>query len=144
MSSYNEIRAEFIQLYESIFSRRGLAPIMGRIVAVFLLEERELTQHELADFVGYSISSVNRALDDMVRRGMLSKRKDERSLRQYVYRMNQDMKGMVAGSLKIIQGTTTASVEELRNLLRKLDTLGDKTEMKQIQSVLKNNERSPK
>jgi DNA-binding transcriptional regulator GbsR (MarR family) len=141
MSSYKEIRAEFIHLYESMFSRRGLSPIQGRIVAVFLLEQRELTQHELADFVGYSVSSVNRALDEMVRRGMLGKRKDERSLRQYVYRMNQDMRGMVGGSLKIILGNTNASIEELRTFLRKLDSLGDDKEMIHILSVLENNEK---
>jgi DNA-binding transcriptional regulator GbsR (MarR family) len=132
---------EFIRLYESMFSRRGLAPIQGRIVAVFLLEQRELTQQELANHVGYSVSSVNRALDAMVMRGMLSKRKDERSLRQYVYRMNQDMRGMVGGSLKIIMGNTTTSIEELRAFLKKLEGLGDDKEMKHLRSVLENNEK---
>ncbi|MFX0106798.1 MAG: MarR family transcriptional regulator [Candidatus Hodarchaeota archaeon] len=140
MSSSKEIRTEFIRLYESMFSRRGLAPIQGRIVAVFLLEQRELTQHELANQVGYSISSVNRALDEMVKRGMLSKRKDERSLRQYVYRMNQDLRGMVGGSLKIILGNTTTSIEEVRDFLKKLDNLGDDSELKHIRSVLEKNE----
>ncbi|MHA2027276.1 MAG: MarR family transcriptional regulator [Candidatus Thorarchaeota archaeon] len=136
---------EFIHLYESMFSRRGLAPIKGRIVAVFLLEERELTQHEIAKLVGYSVSSINRALDEMVRIGMLGRRKDERSLRQFVYRMNHDMGEMVGGSLKIVLVNTTDSIEELRSLLKRLDTLNNDTiernEMKHIRFVLRNNEK---
>jgi DNA-binding transcriptional regulator GbsR (MarR family) len=128
-----------------MFSRRGLAPIKGRIVAVFLLEERELTQHEIAKLVGYSVSSINRALDEMVRIGMLGRRKDERSLRQFVYRMNHDMGEMVGGSLKIVLVNTTDSIEELRSLLKRLDTLNNDTiernEMKHIRFVLRNNEK---
>ena len=144
MSSLKEIRTEFIHLYESIFTRRGLPPIMGRIVAVFLLEERELTQQEISELVGYSVSSVNRALDDMISRGILSKRKDARSLRQFVYRMNLDMREMAGGILKVVIESTTTSIEELRSLLNRMVTLKPKKaendEFLRIKTILRKNE----
>ena len=144
MSSLEEIRAEFIHLYEDMFSRRDLPPIMGRIVAVFLLEERELTQQELSELVGYSVSSVNRALDEMTRRGMFSRRKDTRSLRQYVYRMNLDMRDMVGGALRVLVGTTTASIEKFRTFVNSIDlhktTKDNSSELRRIKAILKKNE----
>lgn len=144
MSSLEEIKTEFIRLYEDIFIRRGLTPIFGRIVAVFLLEGRDLSQQEISDLTGYSISSVSRALDQMIQMGALKKHKDTRFLRQFVYRMNLDLRNMVADSLEVVVRNTTVSIEEVKKLIRKMDALKhegeEKAEINRIKTILKDNE----
>lgn len=144
MSSLRDIKTGFLRLYEDIFRRRGLPPIFGRIVAVFLLEGRELSQQEISEYTNYSISSVNRALDQMVQRGFLTKHKDARFLRQFVYKMNSDLKEMVAGSLEVVVRNSAVSIEEIRILILKIDALKNQreetAEKNHIKTILENNE----
>ena len=48
MSSIQEVRDGFIRVYEDIMRAKGLPTIMGRIMAVLLLEGRELNHKEIS------------------------------------------------------------------------------------------------
>ena len=76
MNSIQEIRAGFIRIYEDIVRAKGLPTIMGRILAVLLLEGRELDHKEISSLTGYSMASVNRTLNQLVNFGMVHKHKD--------------------------------------------------------------------
>lgn len=141
MSSLEEVRTEFIRIYENVAFKRGLPTILGRIMAVFFLEGRELSQKEVSDLTGYSISSVSRTLDQMVRMGLIHKHKDP-SHRHFVYHMNIDYHDLAISGLDTWIRQAEASQEEMRNLRMRIEALKLKgeeaTEAKRLRSMLKN------
>ena len=141
MSSLKEIKAEFIRIYEDIVRAKGLPTILGRIMAVFLLEGRELSHKEISDLTGYSISSVSRTLDQMVRMGIVHKHKDV-SLKRFVYHVNIDFRELFVNVLERLIKQFEASREEIKNLTRKVSALKSKgeeqAEIDRLQAMLKN------
>ena len=141
MSSLKEIKAEFIRIYEDIVRAKGLPTILGRIMAVFLLEGRELSHKEISDLTGYSISSVSRTLDQMVRMGIVHKHKDV-SLKRFVYHVNIDFRELLVNVLERLIKQFEASREEIKNLTRKVSALKstgeEQTEINRLQVMLKN------
>ena len=128
MSSLEDVRNEFIRIYEDILSKRGLSPILGRILAVFFLEGKELSQQEISTLSGYSISSVSRALDQLIQMGVLYKQKDPRFLRLYQYRININLQEMVSSSLDTIILNNTKSLVEVNNLAEKIHSINQESE----------------
>jgi len=122
MSSLQEVNTEFIQIYEGVASKRGLPTLFGRIMAIFLLEERELSQKDVSDLSGYSVSSVSRTLDQMVRMGLVHKHKDA-SLRQFVYHMNVDYYDLAISGLETWMRQAEISINEMGSLRRKIEAL---------------------
>jgi len=127
MSSLQEVKTEFIHIYEGIANRRGLSTLLGRIMAVFFLEGRELSQKEVSDLTGYSVSSVSRTLDQMYRMGIVHKHKDP-ALNSFVYHMNIDFRDLAIGSLEVWVRQAEESKEEIKNLRQKVNALKSKGE----------------
>ena len=115
MTTIQEIRNEFIRIYEGLMTIRGLPIIFGRIIAVFLIEGKELTQEEIAKLTEYSISSVSRTLEQMIRAGIVRKTKDMNS-KQFIYSMHMNIMDIVIGS--IIEGNRSS-----RRILEEIDDL---------------------
>jgi DNA-binding transcriptional regulator GbsR (MarR family) len=122
MNSVQEIRAGFIRVYEDIVRAKGLPTIMGRILAVLLLEGRELDHKEISSLTGYSMASVNRTLNQLVNFGMVHKHKDAIK-KHYVFHMNIDFPGIFADSLEKIVKVYGTQRDEINELLQKLATL---------------------
>ena len=145
MSSLQEIKAEFIRIYEDIVRMRGLPTILGRIIAVFFLEGRELSHKEISTLTGYSISSVSRTLDQMVRMGIVHKHKDA-SLKHFVYHMNIDFRELLVTGLERWIRASEAPKEDIKNLTRKVSALKSKgeeqAEIDRLQAMLKNLEKT--
>ena len=99
MKSLQEIKAEFVQIYEDMLRAKGLPTIFGRIMATLLLEGRELSHKELSNLTGYSISSVSRTLDQMVRMGIVHKHKDA-ALKHFVFHVSGDFPEMIASGME--------------------------------------------
>ncbi len=140
-SSLQEIKDEFVRMYEDFAHARGLPRIIGRIMAVFLLEGRELNHKEISDLTGYSISSVSRTLDQMVQMGIVHKHKDV-SLKHFVYHVNIDLGELVVSSLERQIRLYEERLKEVEHLTQKLITLKSKkegqAEINRLQGMLKN------
>jgi DNA-binding transcriptional regulator GbsR (MarR family) len=132
MSSLQEIREGFIRIYEDIVRAKGLPTIMGRILAVLLLEGRELDHKEISSLTGYSIASVNRTLNQLVNFGMVHKHKDAQK-KCYVFHMNIDFLEIFADSLEKMVKVYGKQRDELAILLQKVDEAeSDKKEQAEI------------
>jgi DNA-binding transcriptional regulator GbsR (MarR family) len=144
MNSLQEIRAGFIRVYEDIMRAKGLPTIMGRIMAVLLLEGRELNHKEISSLTGYSMASVNRTLNQLVSMGIAHKHKDPLQ-KYYVFHMNIDFPEIFANSIEKIMKVYETQRDEINNLTQKLTELeseGKKqAEIKRLRTMLKNFDR---
>jgi len=139
MNSLQEIRAGFIRIYEDIIRAKGLPAIMGTIMAVLLLEGRELNHKEISSLTGYSMASVNRTLNQLASMGMVHKHKDP--LRKYfVFHASVDFPELFADSIEKmmrVYGTQRDEVNELTQKLNSLDAKGnEQAEIKRVRDVL--------
>ena len=63
---------------------------------LLLDEEGELTIKQIAELVGRSVSATSRLLDQLVERGMVSRREDERDRRVKRVAITENGKGLIA------------------------------------------------
>jgi DNA-binding transcriptional regulator GbsR (MarR family) len=140
MNSLQEIRAEFIRVYEDIMRAKGLPTIMGRILAVFLLEGRELNHKEISSLTGYSMASVNRTLNQLVSMGIVHKHKDPIQ-KYYVFHVNVGFPEMFAKSIERMLEVYKAQRDEINNLTQKLTELEsegkEQAEAKRVGAILR-------
>jgi len=145
MNSLQEIKAEFAQIYEDMLRAKGLPPIFGRIMATLLLEGRKLSHKEISNLTGYSISSVSRTLDQMVRMGIVHKHKDT-SLKHFVFHASVDFPEMLASGMETILRVYEEQRDEIKKLTRKAGSLKakekEKAEINRLQATLKNVEKT--
>ena len=138
--SLEEIKAEFVRIYEDLVRTKGLPPIYGRIMATFLLEGPELSHKEISNLTGYSISSVSRTLDQMVRMGIVHKHKHV-SLKYFVYHVNIDLRALSINAFKTQIGSYERYLKEIENLTLKASTIKFKRKeqagINRLQAMLK-------
>ena len=141
MNSVKEIREGFVRIYEDILQAKGLPTIMGRIMAVLLLEGRELDHKEISSLTGYSMASVNRTLNQLVNFGMIHKHKDAIK-KHYVFHVNIDFPEIFADSLEKMIKVYGMQANEINTLLQKLTTLepkeNDPDEIEHLRRTLTN------
>jgi len=139
MNSLQEIREGFVRIYEDIVRAKGLPTIMGRILAILLLEGRELDHKEISNLTGYSMASVNRTLNQLVNFGMLHKHKDPLK-KHFVFHTNVDFSELFADSLENMLRVYGTQRDEVNELTQKLDSLdakeNDQAEIKRVRNVL--------
>jgi DNA-binding transcriptional regulator GbsR (MarR family) len=139
MNSLQEIKAGFIRIYEDIVRAKGLPTVMGRVLAVLLLEGRELDHKEISNLTGYSMASVNRTLNQLVSFGMLRKHKDPLK-KHFVFHTNVDFSELFADSLENMLRVYGMQRDEVNELTQKLNSLAakenDQAEIKRVRNVL--------
>jgi DNA-binding transcriptional regulator GbsR (MarR family) len=145
MNELHEIKAKFLQIYEDMLRAKGLPTIFGRIMATLLLEKRQLSHKEISNLTGYSISSVSRTLDQMVRMGIVHKHKDT-SLKHFVFHVTVDFPEMVASSMETMLRVYKEQRGEIKKLTQKTSSLKakekEKAELNRLQATLKNVEKT--
>jgi len=139
MNSLQEIKEGFIRIYEDIVRAKGLPTIMGRILAILLLEGRELDHKEISNLTGYSMASVNRTLNQLVSFGMLHKHKDPLK-KHFVFHTSVDFSELFADSLENMLRVYGTQRDEVNELRQKLNSVGakenEKEEIKRVRNVL--------
>jgi DNA-binding transcriptional regulator GbsR (MarR family) len=144
MSSLQEVKTGFIRIYEDIMRARGLPTIMGRIMAVMLLEGRELNHKEISSLTGYSMASVNRTLNQLVTMGIIHKHKDPQQ-KYYVFHISIDYPQIFAESIEKFIKIYETQRKEIGNLTQKLKALEsegtNQAEIKRLRTVIKNFDR---
>ena len=147
MSSLQEIKAEFVQIYEDMLRAKGLPTIFGRIMATLFLEGRKMSHKEISKLTGYSISSVSRTLDQMIRMGIIHKHKDA-SRKHYVFHVSASFPEMVASSMGTILKVYRERRNEINKLAQKIESLKleekEKDELNRLQATLENIEETIK
>ena len=123
MNTIQEVRDGFARIYEDIIRAKGLPTVMGRIMAVLLMEGRELDHKEVSSLTGYSMASVNRTLNQLVTFGMVHKHKDAQK-KHYVFHVNIDFPEIFAGSLEKMVKVYGTQRDELNSLIQKLAVHG--------------------
>jgi DNA-binding transcriptional regulator GbsR (MarR family) len=147
MNSIQEIKTEFVQIYEDMLRAKGLPTIFGRIMANLLLEGRKLSHKEISKLTGYSISSVSRTLDQMIRMGIVHKHKDA-SRKHFVFHVSASFPEMVATSMVTILRVYRERRNEINKLVRKIKSLKleekENDELNRLQATLENVEETIK
>jgi DNA-binding transcriptional regulator GbsR (MarR family) len=145
MHPFEEIKAEFVQIYEDTLRAKGLPTIFGRIMATLLLARRHLSHKEISKLTGYSISSVSRTLDQMVRMGIVHKHKDT-SLKHFVFHVSADFPEMTASGMETMLGVYAAQRGRIRALTQRLQSLKlkekHKAELNHLQATLETVEKT--
>jgi len=117
---------------------------MGRILAILLIEGRELDHKEISSLTGYSMASVNRTLNQLVNFGMVHKHKDVIK-KHYVFHVNIDFPEIFADSLEKMVKIYGMQRDEINTLIQKLATLEsdgkEQSEINHLQLMLKNFEK---
>ena len=112
---------------------------MGRILAILLLEGRELDHKEISNLTGYSMASVNRTLNQLVSFGMLHKHKDPLK-KHFVFHTSVDFSELFADSLENMLRVYGTQRDEVNELRQKLNSVGakenEKEEIKRVRNVL--------
>jgi len=144
MNSLQEIKAGFIRIYEDIVRAKGLPTIMGRILAILLLEGRELDHKEISNLTGYSMASVNRTLNQLVNFGMVHKHKDPLK-KHFVFHASIDFSELFADSIEKLIRVYETQRNEVNELTQKLNSLdakeNDQAEIKRVRELLNKFER---
>ncbi len=99
MTDFNLLRTQFIQFLERIVEERGFTPLHGRILACLFLSSQARTQYTIAQWTGYSISAVSRALDQLVALGSIRRYKTPGE-RSYNYESGTSMPQLFIGAIE--------------------------------------------
>ena len=139
MNSIQEIKDGFIRIYEDLMRARGMPTIMGRTMAVLLLEGRELNHKEISRLTGYSMASVNRTLNQLTNFNLVHKHKDPIK-KNYVFHVNVDFSGLFADIIEKMVGVYETQSSEINALIQKLDSLEseepEQAEVDRLRTVL--------
>ncbi len=135
-----EIKTEFVRIYEDLVQVKGLPRIFGRIMAIFLIEGRELSHKEVSKLTGYSISSVSRTLGQMVRMEIVHKHKDTLT-KQFVYHVDFGFRQLAVSAFEVQLRAYERHLNEVENLVHSTSALEsreeEKPEIAHLISVLK-------
>jgi DNA-binding transcriptional regulator GbsR (MarR family) len=102
-------RGTILGTFEALFKMRGMGDLHGRVFGAILLSVDEMTQDEISVFTGYSVPAVSSALDELVRVGLVSKRRRQDS-RKYYYSSRADLDEILRMLLKTVHDDYVAVV----------------------------------
>ena len=122
MRSINSLRTEFILIYEEMMELKGLPTVFGTVMANLILSPKELSHEEISEITGYSVSSISRTLNQLIRMGFVYKRKDI-SQRKFLYQIKGGFPQVMADSYEIKLREFTSQKEALRSISEKIDLL---------------------
>lgn len=150
MNSVDDIKTDFMRIYEGLGVGKGWAPIYGRIMASFFLEGRELSQKELSNLTGYSIPSVSRALESLVRMGQLEKYKNA-SGGYFIYSVRSDYldrlyPDMVISAFEAWINHYEMIKSNIQRLINRMEPLNfkkeERSEANHLKTILKKHEKA--
>jgi len=131
MKDLNEIRNQFSRLIEASVEQRGFKTVHGRIIAYLLMSPRALTQQEIVERTGYSVSAISRTLDELENLGSVSKFK-EPGERSYRYETTTSIVDSLINFIQKWLWTTKNMMNSIDNLAQEVENID--------RSTLKNSE----
>jgi DNA-binding transcriptional regulator GbsR (MarR family) len=123
--TYSDIlqeRERILGTFEALFRMRGMGDLHGRVFGAILLSVNEMTQDEISEFTGYSVPAVSSALDELVRVGLVSKRKRQES-RKFSYTSKADLDEILRMVLRTVHDDYVAVVLNQLSVVKKFDAV---------------------
>lgn len=102
-------REAILGTFEALFRMKGMGDLHGRVFGAILLSVNEMTQDDISEFTGYSVSAVSGALDELARVGLVNKRRRQDS-RKYYYSSRADLDEILRMVLKTVHDDYVAVV----------------------------------
>ena len=119
MNSLDAVEREVISLWEDLAEERGFNRVLGKVIFTLLIEERPLSQGELAEKTGYSIPTISRVLNTLVSLGSARKASMPGS-RLTLYYMEMRPQDMLIGGLRKWVSAAQNMQRRLSNVRRTL------------------------
>jgi DNA-binding transcriptional regulator GbsR (MarR family) len=113
-------REAVLGTFEALFRMRGMGELHGRVFGAILLSVDEMTQDEISEFTGYSVPAVSSALDELVRVGLVTKRRRQDS-RKYYYASRADLDEILRMVLKTVHDDYVAVVLGQLGMVQKIN-----------------------
>jgi len=113
MSKIEEVERKMFLLWEDIAEARGFDRVVGTVVCTLLIENRPLSQQEIAEKTGYSVPTISKTLKTFTPLGSVRKMK-KRGERTALYYVEMGPLEMLSGAL--IKWVVTAKTMEQRML----------------------------
>ncbi len=113
-------RERILGTFEALFKMRGMGDLHGRVFGAILLSVEEMTQDEISDFTGYSVPAVSGALDELVRVGIVNKRRRQDS-RKYYYSSRADLDEVLRMVLKTVHDDYVAVVLDQLGMVKRVN-----------------------
>ncbi len=98
MTEFHDILTRFVQIMERLVEERGFKPLHGRVLACLFLSKEPKSQQSIAEWTGYSVSAVSRALEQLMSVGSVQRFKKPK-LRTYEYGIGISMAAMFFNAL---------------------------------------------
>jgi len=121
MSRIAELEQNIVSVWEDIAEARGFERVVGTVICTLIIENRPLSQKEIAERTGYSIPTVSKTLRTLLPLGSVRKTKKPGS-RVTLYHVEMH-------PLEIFSGTLTRWVLTARTMGRRMaeirEELGD-------------------
>lgn len=128
----NKFRTEFIRRTGRITKQWGLGEPVGKIWGLLLFENKVLTQKEISEAIGYSLSLVSPSLNLMERLGFVSIVGKSGKEKQY-----GAVPSFIITFEKIVRNFISKEVDPLINLLQtNINSMNDENTKKRFQDML--------
>lgn len=120
MNRIEELERRTVTLWEDIAEARGFERVAGTFLCTLIIENRPLSQKEIAEKTGYSISTVSKTLKTLLPLGSVRKMKEpEKRVTLYYVEMHP---------LEILSGTLTRWILTARSMGRRMAEIREELE----------------
>ena len=120
MNRIAELEANILSVWEDIAEARGFDRVVGTVICTLIVENRPLSQKEIAERTGYSIPTVSKTLKTLLPLGSVRKAKKPGS-RVMLYHVEMH-------PLEIFSGTLTRWVLTARAMARRMAEIREELE----------------
>ena len=135
-----EIEKDIYSTFANVASSIGYSEVNGRIIALLLVEQKQLSIQEVAKKAGYSLSSISLSLDLLELLGMVKKIKKTADKKLYVQLEGDILNGLKkAFTLKIQKNITETNkkFKEYEKELKKIKNMEAKKTLKILRTLAK-------
>ena len=120
MDTITELERKIISLWEDIVEARGFDRAAGTVLCVLFMENRPLSQQEIAEKTGYSIPTVSKTLKILYPLGSIRKLKKPRG-RIIQYYVEMRPLDVLSGTLIKWTVTTRTMAERIESIREELE-----------------------
>jgi len=124
MSNIEEVERKMFSLWEDIAEARGFDRVVGTVICTLLIENRPLSQQEIAEKTGYSIPTISKTLKVFTPLGSVRKMK-KRGERTALYCVDTGPLEMLSGALMKWVATAKTMEQRMSEICQELEKTKD-------------------
>lgn len=124
MNYIEEVERKMFSLWEDIAEARGFDRVVGTVICTLLIENKPLSQQEIAEKTGYSIPTISKTLKAFTPLGSVQKMK-KRGERTALYYVEMSPLEMLSGALMKWVATAKTMERRMLEIYQELDKIKD-------------------